>query len=135
MIPFATLKNKLVLLFSISIFLAFGCAQKGLYSWEGYSSSLYNYKKNPGEDSYALHKHVLEKIMEECSINNTRMPPGIYCEYALMLIKEGNYEESLKYLDLEEKTYPESKIFVTRLKNMINAKKKSKEPSQNTEDK
>ena len=135
MTTFSTFKIKIVLLFFLSISLPFGCAKKELYRWEGYSKSLYHYKKTPEEKSYGHHKQILEKIIEESSRNNARVPPGIYCEYALMLMKAGNHEESLKYLDLEEKIYPESKIFVTSLKNMINAKRKSKEPSQNTETK
>lgn len=119
--------TRCVLLLFVTLLLGFGCAKKGLYQWQGYSSSLYTYKKNLDDKSYAGHKKVLEKIIEECGKHDNRVPPGIYCEYGYMLAKEGKSKEALTYFDQEEKTYPESAVMINALKNMVTAKDKTKE--------
>jgi hypothetical protein len=86
------------------------------YVWQNYSSSLYNLKKTPTDKSLKTHKEVLLAIMEESKKENCRVPPGVYCEYGYLLLKEGQKEEAIHYFDLEEKTYPESKIFIQNLK-------------------
>jgi hypothetical protein len=102
-----------------AIFFA-GCAtQKPMYSWGDYSSSLYKLKKEPGEENLMKHKQVLLKIMEDSKENGLRVPPGVYCEYGYILMKEGKSNEALLYLDLEEKTYPESAVFIQRLKSQF----------------
>jgi len=102
-----------------AIFFA-GCAtQKQMYSWGDYSSSLYKLKKDPCEENLMKHKQVLLKIIEDSKENSLRVPPGVYCEYGYILMKEGKSDEALSYLDLEEKTYPESAVFIKRLKSQF----------------
>lgn len=97
-----------------------GCAtQKPMYSWGDYSSSLYKLKKDPCDENLMKHKQVLLEIMEDSKENGLRVPPGVYCEYAYILIKEGKANDALPYLDLEEKNYPESAVFIQRLKSQI----------------
>ena len=47
------------------------------------------------------------------------VPPGLYAEKAYMLLKAGNKQEALRYFDLEIKSYPESKLFIDRIKKQI----------------
>jgi len=106
------------------VFFFVGCAtQKSMYTWGDYSSSLYKLKKNPCDENLMKHKQVLSKIMEDSKENSLRVPPGVYCEYGYILIKEGKSNEALAYFDLEEKTYPESTIFIQRLKSQFNKTK------------
>jgi hypothetical protein len=94
-----------------------GCAtQRPLYYWGNYSSSLYNYKKAPTEENLNAHKAVLLKIIDESNKLNLRVPPGVCCEYGYVLLKEGKEEEAMRYFELEEKTYPESKPFLDRFR-------------------
>ncbi len=109
--------KKICFIMVLSICFFAGCAiQKPLYTWGDYSSSLYKLKKNPCDESLKEHKQVLVKIMEDSKENGLRVPPGIYCEYGYILLKEGKQDEALKYFDLEEQTYPESSVFIQRLK-------------------
>jgi hypothetical protein len=87
-----------------------------MYYWGNYSESLYTAKKAPGEESLRAHKQVLANIIEESQRRALRVPPGVYCEYGYLLIQEGRAADGAKYLDLEAQTYPESKVFVERLK-------------------
>ncbi|MHB8111666.1 MAG: DUF4810 domain-containing protein, partial [Syntrophorhabdaceae bacterium] len=94
--------------------------------WKDYSTSLYYIKKNPSGESIKYHKDLLLTIMEESKNGNVRVPPGVYCEYGYILLKEGKKEEAFTYFDLEERTYPESQIFIQNLK-MHASKQKNKD--------
>lgn len=93
------------------------CAKPPIaYYWGDYSSSLYNAKKNPTEETLRNHKGVLVQIIQESNRQSLRVPPGVYAEYGYLLLQEGNTAEGVKYLDLEAQTYPESKVFIERVK-------------------
>lgn len=109
----------------VSLLFAIGCAEKPkMYYWENYSQSLYDYKKNPSDRTLLEHKQALLKVMEVSQQHRTRVPPGVCCEYAYILMKEGNNKEAMKYLAMEEQAYPESRPFITRLKHRIEVRKK-----------
>jgi hypothetical protein len=112
----------------LSFLLIAGCAtQVPIYYWDGYSKSLYKCKKAPDRDHLEKHKVVLTNIIAESEKGKKRVPPGIYCEYGYILLQEGKPERALYYFDLEEKTYPESRVFVERLKvKLIEDKEKQK---------
>jgi hypothetical protein len=95
-----------------------GCASK-LYYFGDYSESLYAYKKTPNEKTMKKHTDELKDIIQESKDKNIRVPPGIYCEYAYMLLQQGKKDDALQQIQLEEQTYPESRTFTTRLRNMI----------------
>ncbi len=110
----------------VSAIITLGCAAPKMYYWEDYSKSLYNYKKTPSDETMARHKQGLLKIIEVSQQNNMRVPPGVCCEYAYILMKDGKNEEALKYLIMEEQSYPESAPFIKLLKNKIEVKKDGK---------
>lgn len=94
-----------------------GCAsQRAMYYWGTYSNSLYDYKKHPNDENLSKHKQSLLIIIEKSNARGMRVPPGVYCEYGYILMKEGNNQEANKYYELEEQTYPESKFFIQNLK-------------------
>jgi hypothetical protein len=107
-------------LFLIAAFLLVsGCATKQpLYTWDKYPSTLYQYKKSPTDENLQKHKDCLDTIMKESAEKNLRVPPGIYCEYGFLLLKEGKKDDAVKYFDLEAKTYPEASVFVQNLKSL-----------------
>lgn len=109
------------MLFVISImFLIASCAPQQLYTWERYPFSLYKYKKDPCDDNLQKHKEMLVQIMENSKDKELKVPPGVYCEYGFILLKEGKKEDAYRYFDLEEKTYPESTVFMQNLKSHLN---------------
>jgi hypothetical protein len=93
-----------------------------MYYWGNYSSSLYRLKKTPNDENLAEHKEVILKIIEESTQKNVHVPPGIYCEYGYILLKEGKNKEALEYFTLEEQTYPESVVLIQKLKTNIDNK-------------
>ncbi len=116
---------KKLLLFLLIGFLISGCAKQQLYNWERYPFSLYKYKKDPTDENLQKHKEMLVAIMENSKEKDLRVPPGVYCEYGFILLKKGKKDEALKYFDLEEKTYPESAVFMQNLKSYLNKSDKS----------
>jgi hypothetical protein len=109
-----------------------GCAMTPMYYWDGYSNSLYRMKKNPDVKNVEKHKKTLESIIENSNKKKLRVPPGIYCEYGYMLLQEGNTQDAAKYIDLEEKTYPESKVFIQRIKSKMLGGVKNETPAEST---
>jgi hypothetical protein len=86
------------------------------YAWGHYSLTLYQLKKDPCDANLQIHKQVLVQIIQASNQQSMRVPPGVYAEYGYILVREGRAEEGVKYLDLEAKTYPESTVFVERVK-------------------
>ncbi len=117
------MKKIYVVLILMILFVA-GCAtQEPLYYWGDYSQTLYKYKKQPKEENLIAYKACLVNIIEESNKRNKKAPPGVCCEYGYILLKEGNAQQALYYLEMEEKNYPESKVFIERLKKFTTTNK------------
>ena len=105
-----------IILGAVAMMFCFGCAGGNrMYYWGDYSNSLYNEKKNPGAESIAKHKAVLEKIIEESNSRNLRIPPGVCCELGYMYAAQNNTKKAIGLFKMEEQTYPESTIFMDKL--------------------
>ena len=105
------MKNLIVA--TVLVIILTSCAvQKTIYYWGNYSTTLYSYKQEPGEESLNNHKTALLEVFRIAEQKNKKVPPGLYSEYGYILFNEGNIEEAYKYFELEKKTYPESEIFM-----------------------
>ena len=113
------MKSNKIFYFLILIFYV-GCFQPpAIFYWGNYSTSLYEYKKNPDEKTLATHKKALLDIIAKSPQKRMQVPPGIYAEYGFMLMKEGKVEEGQEYFNKEISLYPESKVFIQRLKDEL----------------
>ena len=74
-----------------------GCApsQKTFY-WGEYSSTLYDYKKNPDEKTLEAYQKQLTLIIEESGKKKIKVPPGVYAEYGYILMKDGKEAEGME---------------------------------------
>jgi len=107
--------------------MASGCAGTNqMYYWGDYSKSLYACSKQPSEETLQKHKVILEDIVKESTARNLRVPPGVYAELGYIYFRQNNNAEAIKYFDLEEKTYPESKTFMQRLAQAAKARDEGK---------
>jgi len=97
-----------------------GTTSKDTFYWGNYSTTLYDYKKNPGEETYEAHKKELLSLMEISAQKNKAVPPGLNAEYGYILLKEGLGDEGLQYLSKEIELYPESATFINRIKDEYN---------------
>ncbi len=117
--------NKMLLILSMAFLVLLGCQPSSApFYWGDYSSTLYDYKKNPGDTTLTVHKSALLEIMKNAPEKKKLVPPGVYAEYGYILLKEGRESEGMEYLAKEEKAFPESVVFIQRLKNEYSRGKK-----------
>lgn len=116
------MKNKILpSLIIILILTSVGCATSNTnYYWGNYSSTLYNLKKNPGDDSLNKHIEELKRIISKSKDKNLRVPPGIHAELGYRLAETNEMEEARIELTNEATIYPESKTFIERVYSLLN---------------
>jgi len=109
----------------LALALLAGCApsEKTFY-WGEYSSTLYDLKKNPDDKTLEAHKKELLLIVEQSGKKHKKVPPGVYAEYGYILLRSGSETEGMEFLDKETSLYPESVVFVQRLKSEYSRRKK-----------
>jgi hypothetical protein len=111
--------KKYLLAATLTILLG-GCAttQGNLY-WGSYSSTLYDFKKEPSEQTRDAHVESLQEIISKSTAKSLRVPPGVYAELGQMMLEDGNTPEGSKYLSLEVSTYPESEKLVAIIQQRV----------------
>lgn len=79
----------------------------GLYHWGDYEASLYEYYKDPAQEPQ-LSDTVLKAIDE----SEGRIAPGMYAEYATLLLQQGRVDEAIEYYTKERDYWPESRALM-----------------------
>ena len=74
-----------------------GCATvtEAGYYWGDYSATLYDYTKNPSDETLAAHLQELENIVTESAERDLRVPPGVHAELGYIHAREGNNTAAL----------------------------------------
>lgn len=112
------MKSKILILFFAALLVS--CAShKTLYSWRDYDITSYNYLKNNDDKSTKALEETYKKIIEKQKGTRNTVPPGIYADYGLLLIKANKIDEGKAMLQKEIDLYPESKIFVAIILKMF----------------
>lgn len=109
------MKKKFLLLLVILGVTTVGCAQKRMYYWGNYSSTLYDYRKNTSDATLLKHMQELENIVVKSKDNNKRVPPGLYGELGYFYLKTNKKKKAIEYFNLEKQLYPESSVLMNRL--------------------
>jgi len=99
-------------LLCLVLFLLAGCFAPP-YLYYGNSSYSY-YKKVKKQDAKAVenYKHSLEQVFSRSEKSGRPVPPGLYCDYALLMLEEQQNELAVKYFNLEKQTWSESGSFM-----------------------
>lgn len=94
-----------------------GCATvtEAGYYWGKYSSTLYNYTKNPSDETLAAHTEELEEIIAESAERELRVPPGVHAELGYIRARQGDDATAMAHYESEMALYPESRLFLERL--------------------
>lgn len=90
-----------------------------LYSWNNYEKASYKYLKNPNEETVKELLDCYQKIISNQTGTRKVVPPGIYADYGFLLIQQNRKSEGKAMLLKEVELYPESKVFVDRILNLI----------------
>jgi len=110
--------RKIIGVLAIAAVLALsGCATvtEAGYYWGKYSSTLYNYTKNPSDETMAAHLEELEEIISESAERDLRVPPGVHAELGYIRAKQGDDATSIAHYESEMALYPESRLFLERV--------------------
>ena len=87
-----------------------GCkATNTLYYWGDYNHTLYNYTKEPTDDTKKAHHDELKDIIETAAKKNKKVAPGIHYELAMMEAEAGNLDIAKMHFAKEAELFPESK--------------------------
>lgn len=96
----------------LAVLLLSACAQQGLYYYGDYSQKYYHYVKFADENSRREYKESLENVFAKSARKEKPVPPGLYCDYAMLLLAEGNADGAREYLHKERAAWPEAAPFV-----------------------
>jgi hypothetical protein len=99
-----------------SVFLAGCVSDTSLYYWGRAMNTRVGMVREPGEKSTDAHRQELMEVVAQSAEQSKSVPPGVYCELGYMFFKEGKIQDALRYYELEEQLYPESRVFMARLK-------------------
>ncbi|RYV03836.1 DUF4810 domain-containing protein [Shewanella sp. OPT22] len=90
-----------------------GCkATNTLYHWGDYNHTLYNYTKEPTDETKKAHMDELKNIITTAEEKNKKVAPGIHYELAMMEAEAGNLDVAKAHLAKEKELFPESKTAV-----------------------
>ena len=89
------------------------CASKPqLYEWNSYNKATYSYEKTTNDKSRAAMKKMYEQLIQNPNGTRNVVAPGIYADYAFLLLQEGEKNEALAAFNKEMNYYPESALYL-----------------------
>jgi len=97
------------------------CAPKSLFYWGDYETSIYD--RWIGNDNDMGEQH-LQQTITTAEQSGRKVPPGLYADYGFMLYRRGNLDGAIAYFDKERKTFPESRLLMSKLIDKIHEKQK-----------
>jgi hypothetical protein len=91
-----------------------GCAttQGQLYYWGNYSTTLYNYTKEPTAKTLSAHKAELLSIVKVSESQHKKAPPGVLAELGDFSAMSGDKIQATHYFQQEILLYPESEKII-----------------------
>ncbi len=98
------------------LFLLAACAQPQYLYYGNSSHSYYKAVKKQDTKSVEDYKQSLEKVFAKSASLGKPVPPGLYCDYALLILHD-NPQEAKSYLLKEKQAWKESETLVDFLIN------------------
>jgi hypothetical protein len=103
------MKKMRYLVFLLALFILAGCAPTKTLYYGNYSERYYRMVKSQDDASKTNFIKSLDDVIKKSTTKSkTPVPPGIYCDYGMMMAGQSNMEEAHKYFNLEKKNWPES---------------------------
>lgn len=84
------------------------CAPPAYLYYGSSSHSYYNAVKKQNEKSVSQYKTSLEDVFKKSASLGKPVPPGLYCDYAILLLSENKTAEAKSYFQKEKRTWSES---------------------------
>jgi hypothetical protein len=103
--------RKLIFMAAVLLLIA-ACAQPPYLYYGKSSHSYYKAVKKQDELSVAQYKASLEQVFSRSDALGIKVPPGLYCDYAMLLLKENRMEEAKAYFAKEKQNWQEAGVMV-----------------------
>lgn len=105
--------------------LLFGCSSgpQTLYDWGNYPDTIYGYYDENGD--LGAQEKSLNKIIDSSNARNRKVGPGVHAQLGLVLLRQGREREAQEAFAQEQSLYPESAVFMQRLRGGRNALSRS----------
>jgi hypothetical protein len=106
--------KRVVVIFFLSV-LTTGCAQKSLYNWGSYESSLYGMYSET--ESYSIDRDIsiLTTEIRRTVQANQQVPPGKSAHVGYLYYLRGDKESARNFFEEEKSRFPESAVFIDGL--------------------
>ncbi len=92
-----------------------GCAQSAYLYYGDTSEKYYRSVKSPDPRSVQEYKRSLEEVFIKSERKGLPVPPGLYCDYALILAAEGDLAGARDFMVKEKTLWPDSTQFIEHL--------------------
>lgn len=96
----------------IAVLMLTACAQTPFLYYGDTSQRYYRAVKSPDPKTVAAYKRSLEEVFFRSDQKSLPVPPGLYCDYALLLVNEGDFAGARVYFEKEKVLWAESATFV-----------------------
>ncbi|HRY83334.1 MAG TPA: DUF4810 domain-containing protein [Candidatus Cloacimonadota bacterium] len=97
----------------LALLLLAGCAFTPEYLFYGdYSWAYYNHVKKQDERSLDRFQKELDKLITYADRYQLKVPPGVYADYALIMLEQNRYPQALRYFELEKEQWSDSAAMV-----------------------
>ena len=110
-----TLKLKSFLLIGVMLVLS-ACSSSPRYSWGSYEDQVYNMYMNPDKALPETQIRRLENDLRRISREGGYVGPGLHAHLGYMHYLIRNFDVAEQYFERELALFPESKVFVERLR-------------------
>lgn len=95
---------------------ATGCGQRSLYYWGHYEPLVYEMYADPGDAEPGEQIDELSEDVATAQSNGQLVPPGVHAHLGYMHLLHGNAMAARAEFETEKRLYPESAVFMDRLR-------------------
>jgi hypothetical protein len=94
-----------------ALLLVSACGPTMKYDWKGYSSTLYDYYRDPTASPEYVKE--LDKIIA-AEGKGHKVPPGVFAEAGYMAMAKGDTGRAVDLFEREKKAWPEAGVFMDK---------------------
>lgn len=95
-----------------ALLLLAGCMAPQYLYYGNTSHSYYKMVKNRDAKAVENYQESLEKVFERSAKSGLKVPPGLYCDYAMLMLSQQKNDLAMQYLQLEKEAWAESEKMV-----------------------
>lgn len=97
------------------------CAGPSIYEWGPYQESVYDLTANAGQVDVGAWIDQLNLTVEKARAEERPIPPGMHAHIGLLYTMQGQLDTAAAAFESEKELYPESAVFVDRLRQRMEA--------------